>query len=324
MNVLSMYMRFQSDLKVIEHRLMHAFDDEQTTLKASALHLLKAGGKRLRPMLVLLAGRFGEVSVERVADIAVPLEMIHMATLVHDDVIDESHTRRGQPTVMAKWDSRVAMYTGDYLFARSLQLAAAVQQQDVHVVLSEAIMQMCKGEFEQMRRFFDAEQPLISYWRRIKRKTALLIAVSCRLGAMVSGAPERVAAQLYRIGYEIGMAFQMIDDLLDLTGTEEQIGKPPGNDLRQGNLTLPVLMVLREPQWQGQARALLQRIEQHADESAVQEMIQLVRASGTIERTRQIAEQTIERARRRIESLPARKEREDLMQLTEFVLQRKN
>ncbi len=324
MNVISLFMRYQSDMKAVEQALLDVFGQEKTTLKESATHLLKAGGKRLRPMLALLGARFGNRQSSDVLNIAVPLELIHMATLVHDDVIDEARTRRGQLTVMAKWDARTAMYTGDFIFAHALRIACTIRNPQLHQILSLSIVHMCRGEFAQMRRFFDLNQPLIEYWRRIKRKTALLIAVSCQLGSMAAGADEVVSSLLYQIGYDIGMAFQIMDDLLDLTGTEKQIGKPPGNDLKQGNLTLPVLLALRMPNLRESLISGIAVIKETQSPSAIKQVIEIIKTSGTIETSREIAERVIARALSRIAQLPAQKERDDLIHLANFVINRSN
>jgi heptaprenyl diphosphate synthase len=251
MKFMKLYSAMKSDLQAIEDEMAHAVTSELPLLSETSLHLLKAGGKRIRPMFVLLSGTFGHYSLDTLKKVAVPLELIHMATLVHDDVIDDANTRRGQLTVKSKWDNRIAMYTGDYIYAKALTVITQLNNPRVHQILSGAIVQMCIGEMEQIRDFFNVEQTVRTYMRRIRRKTALLIAISCQLGALATGAPARICDALYRFGYNVGMAFQITDDLLDLCGTEKAIGKPPGSDLRQGNITLPVLYALEDESIRG-------------------------------------------------------------------------
>ena len=247
MKLLDIYAKMKSDLDAIEGQLARSVTSDHALLSDASTHLLKAGGKRIRPVFVLLSGKFGTYELSVLERVAVPLELIHMASLVHDDVIDNAETRRGQLTVKSKWDNRIAMYTGDYIYGKALALVTELKNPQIHQILSKAMVQMCIGEMEQIRDFFNTEQSVRNYLLRIRRKTALLIAISCQLGAIAAGADRRTANLLYRFGYNVGMAFQIRDDLLDLLGTEKQIGKPPGSDIRQGNITLPVLLALREP-----------------------------------------------------------------------------
>lgn len=241
MKLLQLYAAMKSDLQAIEDQMAQTVTSDLPILSETSLHLLKAGGKRIRPVLVLLAGKFGNYSMESLKKVAVPLELIHMATLVHDDVIDDAETRRGQLTVKSKWDNRIAMFISDYIYAKALTVITELDKPRIHQILSGAIVQMCIGEMEQIRDFFNVDQSVRNYLRRIRRKTALLIAISCQLGAMAADAPARTSQALYRFGYNIGMLFQITDDLLDLCGTEKAIGKPPGSDLRQGNITLLIV-----------------------------------------------------------------------------------
>lgn len=247
MKLLDIYSRKKKDIAFIEKSLERSIDVDLPTLRDASLLYLKAGGKRIRPVFVLLAGEFGHYDLERMKHIAVPLELIHMASLVHDDVIDDAETRRGKATVRSKWDNRIAMYTGDYVYAKALTLVTELKNPAIHQIMSKAMIEMSIGEMEQIRLFFEHGQTLRDYLRRIKRKTALLIAVSCQLGAMTAEASENYAKRLFHFGYYVGMAFQIRDDILDLVGTEKQIGKPPGSDIKQGNITLPVLYALQEP-----------------------------------------------------------------------------
>jgi len=242
-----LYSHLGEDLRYVERRLQERLHSPDHRLEGAATHLLSAGGKRLRPVFVLLAGQFGDYDRGRLGDVAVALELIHMATLVHDDVIDHADTRRGQPTVKAQFGNQMAMVAGDYIFAQALETLSRLPDTRAHRILSRAIWRMVEGEIEQIRDLYRMDQTLLAYLRRIRRKTALLIEMSCTLGAMATGADMAVVRALRRYGYGTGMAFQVIDDILDFTATEERLGKPVGNDLRQGNLTAPVLFAMRDP-----------------------------------------------------------------------------
>jgi len=322
MKLMQLYASMKSDLQAIEDEMAKAVASDLPSLTETSLHLLKAGGKRIRPVFVLLSGKFGDYSLDTLKKVAVPLELIHMATLVHDDVIDDAETRRGQLTVKSKWDNRIAMFTGDYIYAKALTVITDLDKPRIHQILSGSIVQVCIGEMEQIRDFFNVGQSVRNYLKRIRRKTALLIAISCQLGAMATEAPVRVSNALYRFGYNVGMAYQITDDLLDLCGTEKAIGKPPGSDLRQGNITLPVLYALRE---EGIRDKLLSEIEAiresdgRADSSAA---VKLVRNSVGVSAAEKLADRYIEKALRALEPLPDIPARKNLADIARFVAKR--
>ncbi|OPA81444.1 heptaprenyl diphosphate synthase [Paenibacillus selenitireducens] len=322
MKLLELYATMKKDVQFIENQLEKSIRCDHELLSETSLHLFKAGGKRLRPVFVLLSGKFGTYDLEKLQHIAVPLEMIHMATLVHDDVIDDANTRRGQLTVKSKWDNKIAMYTGDYLYAKALSIVTQLHNPVIHQVLSKAIVQMCIGELEQLRDFFNTDQTVRNYLLRIRRKTALLIAISCQLGAIAVGAPDKVSAALYRYGYNVGMAFQVRDDLLDLCGTEKQIGKPPGSDMRQGNITLPVLLALQDEQIRGPLLAEIAEIQQQEGKHDASKAIQMIRGSKGLEQAEEMADRYIAKALHALESLPNVKAKKNLTDIAHFVAKR--
>ncbi|WP_199614956.1 polyprenyl synthetase family protein [Paenibacillus alkalitolerans] len=323
MKLLDIYSKFSDDIHYIENKLQESVRSEDAQLNDAALHLLKAGGKRLRPVFVLLAGRFGKYDVELLSHVAVSLELIHMATLVHDDVIDDAAMRRGQLTVKEKWDERIAMYTGDYILAKALTVVTKLDRPDIHRILSHAVVQMVIGEMEQLRLFYNVEQSVRDYLLRIRRKTALLIAVSCQLGALAADAPKIVTQRLYSFGYNVGMAFQIQDDLLDLTGTAEQLGKPPGSDIRQGNVTLPVLYAIQDERISDTVRRALESLRgASADDSLVDEALTLIRGSAGIREAERLAAKYIDKALAALEDVPDIPEKEDLAVLARFITNR--
>ncbi|RED60444.1 polyprenyl synthetase family protein [Cohnella lupini] len=321
MKLMQLYATMKSELQAIEDQMAQTVTSDLPILSETSQHLLKAGGKRIRPVFVLLSGKFGSYSLETLKRVAVPLELIHMATLVHDDVIDDAETRRGQLTVKTKWDNRIAMYTGDYIYAKALTVITELDKPRIHQILSGSIVQMCIGEMEQIRDFFNVDQSVRNYLRRIRRKTALLIAISCQLGAMATNAPVKLSNALYKFGYNVGMAFQITDDLLDLCGTEKAIGKPPGSDLRQGNITLPVLYALQED---GLKDRLLNEIalikeEEVANSTAA---VKLVRSSVGIKTAEKLADRYIVKALKALESLPDIPAKRNLADIARFVAKR--
>lgn len=320
-NLVNIYQDLKKDILEIERELSRSIETDHQMLNASSRHLLQAGGKRIRPIFVLLAGKFGDYSIDRLKHVAVPLELIHMATLVHDDVIDDAETRRGRKTVKAEWDNRIAMYTGDYILGRSLHVAAEISNPTVHRVLSSAVVEMAKGEIEQIRDFFNWKQNVRHYLRRIKRKTALLIAVSCKLGAIVSGASPCYVRALYKYGYHAGMAFQIKDDILDFTGTAKQLGKPAGSDLRQGNVTLPVLYTLARA-GEEQKRKLRTYLQSEGKQFPLDDMVKMIKNGEGIQFAQSLADAYLDKAIKALNELPVGRSRDSLKQIANFIGER--
>lgn len=318
MKLWEIYEEMQNDLKIIEKELADSLVTSQTGLNQSSGHLLEAGGKRIRPIFVLLSGHFGQYDIHRLKLVAVPLELIHMATLVHDDVIDDADTRRGRKTVKAQWDNRVAMYTGDYIFARSLQVATELEDPAVHRILSRSIMDICRGEIDQIRDFYDVSPSLRRYFRRIKRKTALLMAVSCQLGSLVSRAEDWIVRNLYLYGYYVGMAFQITDDVLDFIGDESVLGKPAGSDLRQGNVTLPVIYALRTSEFR-EKDCILTYLKSNGRKVPLPTVLDIVRRSGGIDYSLGLAERYLQKALAVLNRLPSCGARDSLEHIARFV-----
>ncbi|RCW51110.1 polyprenyl synthetase family protein [Paenibacillus prosopidis] len=319
MKLLDLYAKMKGDLNQIELELERSVSDDHVLLSEASLHLLKAGGKRIRPVFVLLAGKFGDYRLDVMKRIAVPLELIHMASLVHDDVIDDADTRRGQLTVKSKWDNRIAMYTGDYIHGKALSIAAQLPNPQIHQILSNALVQMCIGEMEQIRDFFNTKQSVRQYLLRIRRKTALLIAISCQLGAVAANTDRTTANRLYRFGYNVGMAFQIRDDLLDLYGTEKQIGKPPGSDMRQGNITLPVLLALQDPQIRPSLLNEIELIRENGGQKDAGRAIEMIRKSDGGDMADELANRYIKKALHALEGLPNVTAKKNLFDIAHFV-----
>lgn len=315
-----LYSDLKPELEMIEKELEQAVDSESLLLNDASLHLLQAGGKRIRPVFVLLAGKFGNYDIDVMKKVAVPLELIHMASLVHDDVIDDSEIRRGQPTVKAQWNNSVAMYTGDFILARALELITEIESPRVHEILSKTLIEVCRGEIIQIQDKYRLDQNLRDYFRRIKRKTALLISSSCELGALVSGTDEKTAAHLRRFGYFIGMSFQIIDDILDFTSTDEELGKPAGSDFIQGNMTLPILCARKDPKLYTMLKDNLNR--DLSDEERYK-VVEAVRNSSGIEEAKAMSERYLQKALRELSFLPKGQGVKTMRKIAFFIGKRK-
>lgn len=322
MKLSDIYRYIRADINKIEKELEQNIDAEHPILYEASTHLLKAGGKRIRPVFVLLSAKFGDYDLEEVKKIAVPLELIHMGSLVHDDVIDDAELRRGKKTVKAQWDNRIAMYTGDYIFGKAIEIASQCKHKGIHKHLANAMVQICIGEIDQIRDQYNWNQNLRTYFRRIKRKTALLIAISCQLGALVSNAPKKYVRELYRFGYFVGMAFQITDDILDFVGTEKQLGKPAGSDLMQGNVTLPALYAMEH---HPTIRERIIRLfnEKMIPKEEMKEIIEQIKESGAVEYSKKMADKYLEKAKRSLSILPDNQARRSLIQIADYIGDRK-
>ncbi|MEW9674713.1 heptaprenyl diphosphate synthase component II [Lentibacillus sp. L22] len=322
MKLAKTYGYLKKDLDHIEQALNSAIQAEHPVLRNAATQLLNAGGKRIRPVFVLLSGQFGNYDMERMKTVAVSLELIHMATLVHDDVIDDAELRRGKPTIRQLYDNRVAMYAGDYILARSLEQITMLKKPQAHHVLSKTIVDVCIGEIEQIKDKYDWNQHLRNYLRRIKRKTALLIATSCKLGAIAADVSEVYANKLYQYGYYIGMSYQIIDDILDFTSSAQELGKPVGNDLLQGNITLPVLFAMEDKDF----KRLLQETFLNPDtisDRQMQVLLTGLHETDAINRSYNLSNRYLEKALHIVEQLPNVKARNTLKEVAKYIGKRR-
>jgi heptaprenyl diphosphate synthase len=231
-------------LERVEAAIRGHLSTDDRMLQDVSTHLRDGGGKRLRPALVLLSGRAAGAPAEALCEVASAVEIIHMATLVHDDMVDGAAVRRGVPTVHAKWGQDVSVLLGDYLFAKGFGILSSQGNNRVVRIMSDVVFRMCAGEIRELVEQWDAGLGEAAYFSRVEAKTAYFIAECCRLGAVVAGAPQPVEESLALYGAAVGLSFQIIDDVLDLVASPETLGKPAGADLRAGVVTLPVLYAL--------------------------------------------------------------------------------
>lgn len=320
MTFTTLYSRYQTDMARVESMMQSVVQSRNDSLTAAATQLIDAGGKRIRPLFALICSRVGGTDAgEEVIALASAIELIHSATLVHDDVIDDSALRRGQPTVRAGFGNRPAMYCGDFLFAQAIALLSTIDNLPVHRLMSDAIVRMVEGEIDQLQDFFNWDQNLRQYLRRIERKTALLISVSCELGALVGGTNPANAKRLGRFGYYTGMAFQILDDVLDYVGDAATVGKPVGGDLRQGNLTLPALRALAGG---GAGTSLLTLVQDGMTDGHLHEALAIVRDSDGVTVTRALADRYMRKALATLEWIDSPDVRRELAEVSMLLNQR--
>ncbi len=310
----------ETDLRILSDNLKQLVGNRHPILFAAAEHLFGAGGKRLRPAIVLLISRATMTDQDitprhrRLAEIT---EMIHTASLVHDDVVDESDTRRGIPTVHSKFGNRIAVLAGDFLFAQSSWYLANLDNLEVVKLLSKVIMDLATGEILQGLNRFDTKTTIETYLEKSYYKTASLIANSGMAAGLLSDVSRQTADNLYGYGRHLGLAFQIVDDILDFTGSADTLGKPAAADLISGNLTAPTLYAMEEKPHLG---ALIQRKFVNAGEA--DEAIALVQASQGIERSRTLAAHHAHLAVEHLADLPPSECREALINMTKYVLSR--
>ncbi len=315
------FAEIRDDLKTVEEELRSVVQAPDPFITETATHLINAGGKRLRPAFSLLGAKFYHYDIKKVLDLAVALELIHMASLVHDDVVDSAVTRRGIPTVKSMWGNRISTHLGDYIFGKSLILISTYDNPIIPRVLSDTSVKMCEGEIQQISTVLDASQSIKDYFYRINRKTALLIAASCQLGAVACGAPVSVHGPLRRYGHNIGMAFQITDDILDLVADQQQLGKPIGSDLHQGIITLPVIYALERCSFKERLREIV--FKEVKTEQEVQEAVELIVSSGGVEYANKVALKYIQKAKEELSLLPDIPARDTLFTIADFISIRK-
>jgi heptaprenyl diphosphate synthase len=310
------------DLAAVEVALRRSIQDEPDVVAAPMADLFGAGGKRVRPALVLLSARCGDYDVEKLTPAAMAVELTHAATLVHDDVIDRSTVRRGRPTVAASLGDEPAIVIGDFHFAKAYELAAMTGTPEVVAILARTVMSICAGELRQQAIRFRYGTGQDEYMRRIEAKTATLLAACCDIGALLGGlkGPRRGALRVY--GRFLGMAFQIADDVLDYTGSEDEIGKPIGHDIAEGFVTLPLMLAMEEPSVAHRLDEVFRDGTQLTVEQA-REVVDLVRSSRGPQRARDRARKYATQARDQLNVLDHTDAVDALEALTDYVVSRK-
>lgn len=308
-------------LRLVEDALHDAVRSEEALLAQASRHLIESGGKRFRATLVLLAAQFGNPRDERVVPAAVAIELTHLATLYHDDVMDEAAIRRGHPSANSRWDNTVAILAGDFLFARASRILADLGEDAIRIQ-ADTFSQLVSGQIAETIGPAPGEEQLDHYLRVVRDKTASLIATAGRFGVMFSGAPAEVAPRMAAACGAIGVAWQLSDDILDVASDSAQSGKTPGTDLREGVRSLPVLHALRSA---GPGDARLRELLAAADltdETLRAEALALLRAHPAMEAARSDLRCWADAARDQIAGLPAVEARAAFETLCDFVVER--
>ena len=321
MEISEIYAPVQADLVRVEDTLKSLCRVDFPHLAELLDYSLGSVGKRIRPILTLLAGKFYNYNFEHLLPMAAAVEILHTATLVHDDAVDKSSVRRGRPTVNKLWGEEQAILFGDYLFAEAGALTASTGSLRAIKLFAETLKIISSGEISQALNAYNLELTREQYFQRAAKKTAALFVLSTESGGVLSQAPEESIQILNEFGYNLGLAFQVVDDILDFIGTKEELGKPIGADLMQGTFTLPAMLLRQYYPEEDMVKNLFKTKDRRA---GVKQVIELVRNSPVIvEECYQVASDYCTKACRNLKRLPDNPSRKSLLELADYVVRRK-
>jgi len=311
----------QEEMRQVEELMRVQADEHHPELRAALHHLLGAGGKRIRPTLGLLVGNMLGADPDKLITLAAAVELLHTATLVHDDLIDGALLRRGNPTLNARWSPATTVLTGDFIFARAAKLAAETDCLPLMRLFAETLAIIVNGELTQLFTSHGIASRE-NYDQRIFAKTASLFEMSARAAAMISPVDEDTVEAMQDYGYQLGMAFQIVDDILDFNGEQAEVGKPVGSDLLQGLITLPTLHYIEDHPDDPDVQALLEE-NTDANRDMMLRLVQSIRKSDAISRSMNEAEKYVAEALRALAGMPAGTERQALEDLARYIVDRR-
>jgi octaprenyl-diphosphate synthase len=315
------YASINEDLVQVEEALKSVSQVDFLWLSQLLNQSLGHGGKRIRPALNLLSGRFYNYQFEFLLHMAVSIELMHTATLIHDDAIDKSETRRGRSTIYKLWGVDPAILLGDYLFAKAGVAVSDTKNIRCIRIFSQTLMTISRGELNQSINAFNINQKRDDYFQRIFGKTASLFSLATESGGILSQAPEVSIQKLKTYGHDLGIAFQIVDDILDFIGTEQELGKPAGSDLAQGTLTLPAILLNERYPDDNPVKKLFQN---RNEVGSIKLAIEQIRNSSIVDDCYRVAKDYCDSACRQIQDLPENSSRQALADLADFVVKRKN
>jgi heptaprenyl diphosphate synthase len=313
------YPIIRTELEDIQEIMKENVKSSEKYIEKPLLELIESGGKLLRPAFLLLGGRFGQYDKDRLYPLAAVIELLHMATLVHDDIVDDSPLRRGNETIQSKYGKDYAVFMGDFLFCRCFSMLSNEYTTENMKNISNAISRICVGELRQYYLRRSQSISLKRYLKVISGKTAALFALSLYVGASESKCPEKQAKTLGKIGYNVGMAFQIIDDILDYTGDEKLLGKSIKGDLKEGVYTLPLIYALQKDK-SGELRNLIYK--DNIEDNDILRILDLAKEHGGIEKSRNLANLYTKKAFDQLNKLPDCEAKEILLDIINTMLKR--
>lgn len=312
----------EKKLLKLEEEIRKRIHSEVEAISLMGEHIYLTRGKRVRPILLLLSSRLCGYKGENDVFYAMIVELIHNATLIHDDVIDNSSTRRGKPSVNSQWGNTLTVLLGDYLYIEAMDLALRDQRIDIMQILSSTTKKMIEGELMQNTRLADVNLTEDDYLDIIRRKTAYLFSACSSIGAMLANSSEEEKKALSQFAFYLGIAFQLVDDVLNFTSAEEVLGKPVGNDLLEGKLTLPVILLLKQENTEERIKVENVLKEKSYDSVKREEIIALLNKYKALEESKKRAAFYTEKAKKNLDCFSPSQPRESLMLLADFIIQR--
>ncbi len=320
MDLDDIYQSIRDDLSQVKESLRSIIKVDFPWLSEQLDYVVGGGGKGIRPALTLLSGKFYQYNLRYLLPMAVSVELMHTATLVHDDAIDKSMARRGRATIYKLWGEEPAILLGDYLFAKAGEFVSDTQNPRVIKLFSQTLATISSGELNQFFSAYNLKQTQEQYFKKISGKTASLFSLATESGAILSQAPEKSTAVLREYGYYLGIAFQIVDDILDFISTEEELGKPVGSDLTQGTLTLPAMLLMERYPDDNPVKRLF---ESRDDKDNINQAIDLMRNSPIVDECYEVASEYSTRACQNLNELPDNSSRQALFALAKYVVARK-
>ena len=320
MELSKIYECIQADLAKVRDNLKSISKVDFPWLSEQLGYVVRSGGKVIRPALTLLSGKFYNYNLKYLLPMATAVEVMHTATLVHDDAIDKAEARRGKPTIYKLWGEETSVLLGDYLFAKAGETVSDTHNPQVIKLFSQTLATITSGELSQLLGAFKLEQTQQQYFQRIYCKTASLFCLATVSGAILSEAPEKAVKILEEYGYNLGIAFQIVDDILDFTGTKEKLGKPSGTDLAQGTLTLPAMLLLERYPEDNPVKKVFENKDKQKN---IERAIELVRNSPIVQECYGIASEYRAKACQNLNLLPENPSRQALTGLADYIINRK-
>jgi len=310
----------QKELSMVQNTMLDATKDDNPRLTEPLAYVLKNEGKLTRPAITLLCGKLHKYNTEPLIQMSAAIEFLHLASLLHDDTIDKSDTRRGQPTVSSVWGSNTAILIGDYLFAKSAYMVSTLGKTEMMTIFAQTLMSLCIGVLEESNNAYNAKQTRDDYNKKIDNKTASLFYLASQSGAALGDASKKNVDALKSYGYNLGMAFQIIDDILDFTGEQEEMGKPVGSDFLSGNLTLPAILLMEK---QPQDNLIEKAFQTKCKGEDIKQIISKIQNSSIIEQAYAVANDFCFKSKQALAEMPDSATKKSLLDLTDYVIERR-
>jgi len=320
LNTDEIFAPIREELNAVRSTMLDATKEDNPQLTGPLAHVLRNEGKLVRPAITLLCGKLHNYNREPLVQMAAAIEFLHMASLLHDDTIDKADTRRGQPTVSSIWGSSTAILIGDYLFAKSAYMVSTLNRTELMTIFAQTLMSLCIGVLEESKNAYNSKQTREDYYKKIDDKTASLFYLASESGASLSDAPKTAVEALKDYGYNLGMAFQVVDDILDFTGQQEEMGKPVGGDFLSGNLTLPAIMLMEK---QPQDNSIENAFRAKCNGVDAQQIIGKIKNSAMIEQSYAVANDFCFKSKQALAEMPDGDARKSLLDLADYVVERR-